>query len=260
MRFADTLVLFIIGIVLFSPLAAAAPTVVPNKTTYVPNDKLVVTGVASPSSTVTVKVLKPNGNLEGIDQGSTNAAGAYNITVLTWPSTNSTATPFGTYTITVTDSFNSQTAQQTVTFAGSALVTTTNTTTTSATTITKTVNNTITKSTTVTSNKTVTSTATTTTTSTTTSLSSTTITSTATSVTTTTSVSTQVSTVVSTATATTVSTVRSTVTSTVPGPASTTTVTSEVPVGLPAEVTYAAIGIAVIAIIAAALLATRRRR
>src|SRR3972149_9456004 len=125
MRFAYTLVLFIIGMVLFSPLALAATTVVPNKTTYVPNDKLVVTGTASPSSTVTIKVLKPNSNILGIEQGNTNAAGAYNITVMTWPSANSTATPFGTYTINVTDVFNSQTAQATVTFAQSAATATT---------------------------------------------------------------------------------------------------------------------------------------
>ncbi|MCL4437071.1 MAG: hypothetical protein M1503_06580 [Thaumarchaeota archaeon] len=255
MRFADTLVLFIIGMVLFSPLALAATlTVVPNKTTYVPNDKLVVTGTASASSSVTIKVIKPNSDIYGIEQGNTNAAGAYNVTVLAWPATNSTATPFGTYTVAVTDVLTGATAQATVKFAQSGPPTTTTTTGNTTKTVTVTVNSTITKTTT--RNTTVTSTST----STTTSVSSTTVTSTTSVVTTSTSVSTQVSTVTSTAMATTTVLTTTTATKTTTGPAQTTTMTSTVSTGLPAEVTYAAVGIAVIAIIAAALLATRRRR
>ncbi|MHA2067779.1 MAG: hypothetical protein ACXABY_25735, partial [Candidatus Thorarchaeota archaeon] len=98
---------------------------------------------------------------------------------------------------------------------------------------------------------TVTTTTTTSTTLTSTSTSTTTATSTTTSATTTTVTSTSTSATTSTVTSTTTSATTSTVTTT--GMASTTTVTSEVTeeTGLPAEVTYAAIAVAVIAIIAA---------
>jgi outer membrane protein assembly factor BamB len=106
---------------------------------------------------------------------------------------------------------------------------------------------------------TVISTTTQSTTITSTSTSTTTATSTTTSATTTTVTSTSTSSTTSTVTSTTTSATTSTVTTT--GMASTTTVTSEVTeeTGLPAEVTYAAIAVAVIAIIAAAVLTMRKK-
>ena len=69
------------------------------------------------------------------------------------------------------------------------------------------------------------------------------------------------STLTSTATTTSVSTATTSVINTVTQPAQTTTVTSQVTetVGLPAEVTYGAVGIAVVAIVAAAVMMTRKR-
>ncbi|MBI2937167.1 MAG: PQQ-binding-like beta-propeller repeat protein [Thaumarchaeota archaeon] len=90
---------------------------------------------------------------------------------------------------------------------------------------------------------------------TTTSVTTTTATTTATS--TTTATTTTATTSISTTTATTTATTSTTITST--QPAQTTTLTSEVTTGLPSEITYAVAAIAVIAIIAAAFLAMRRR-
>jgi outer membrane protein assembly factor BamB len=111
----------------------------------------------------------------------------------------------------------------------------------------------------ITTTVTTTRTTTSTTTSVSTSTSTSTTTSTSTSTTTATVTSTSTSATTRTVTSTTTSATTSTVTST--GQASTTTVTSEVTeeTGLPAEVTYAAIAVAVIAIIAAAVLTMRKR-
>ncbi|HEY4699533.1 MAG TPA: hypothetical protein VIH27_04085, partial [Nitrososphaerales archaeon] len=78
---------------------------------------------------------------------------------------------------------------------------------------------------------------------------------------TTTVTSTSVTTSSVTTTATTTATTTSLTTSTVTQPAKTTTVTSQVTetVGLPAEVTYGAVGIALVAIVAAAVMMTRKR-
>jgi len=95
------------------------------------------------------------------------------------------------------------------------------------------------------------STVTTTSTATTTSVSTTTSTATSTTTATTTSVST------TTATTTSVSTATTSVTNTVTQPAQTSTLTETV--GLPAEVTYGAVGIALVAIVAAAVMMTRKR-
>jgi hypothetical protein len=229
--------------------AATPPTVVPDKTVYIIDDELVVTGTASPSSTVTIKVLKPDSGVLGIDQGDTDARGGYNVTVLTWPSTNSTGIPFGVYTIEVTDAFNSATAQANVTFKSA---TATNPTTNANST-------TVVQSGIMTSTITANRTLTVTVTAVTTSVSPRTITSTATTVSIITAASTQVSTVTTGVTSTPVITSTTTKVSTVQGDPAITTVTSGMPIGFSSEVTYTAIGVAVTAVIAAVLLAARRR-
>jgi len=98
-------------------------------------------------------------------------------------------------------------------------------------------------------------TTTTTTTATTTSVTTSSVTTTATTTSTTTATTTSVST--TTATTTSVSTATTSVTNTVTQPAVTSTLTETV--GLPAEVTYGAVGIALVAIVAAAVMMTRKR-
>jgi len=90
-------------ILIASPLAAAqAITAATNKPNYVPGDILRVAGTGPANDDVSVSVTNPRGNLIGVAQGKVSAANAYNITVLTFPGTNSTTFPFGSYSVKIT--------------------------------------------------------------------------------------------------------------------------------------------------------------
>ncbi len=86
-----------------SPLAMAqAVTATTNKTNYVPNDKLVVTGTGPANDDITVSVTNPRGNPVGVGQGKVGSDNKFNITVFTFPPTNSSTYPFGAYSVKVT--------------------------------------------------------------------------------------------------------------------------------------------------------------
>ncbi len=100
------------------PLATAASiTVTTDKAVYNPSESLVVSGVATPNSAVTVKVYNPAMTLVGIGQGSTDEVGQYSVTVFTWPSTPTLDIPLGTYSITATDAANGEFAETTAQYA-----------------------------------------------------------------------------------------------------------------------------------------------
>lgn len=110
-----SLLLLTAGVV---PLVAAASiTVTTSKAVYNPSEALVVSGVATPNSAVTVKVYNPATTLVGIGQGSTDAVGQYSVTVFTWPSTPTLDQPLGTYSITATDAATGEFAETTVEYA-----------------------------------------------------------------------------------------------------------------------------------------------
>jgi len=98
------------------PLAAAALTVTADKAEYVPDDTLVVSGTATPSSAVTIRVYDPADVPRALAQVSTDSDGAYSVTVLVWPSTATTTFPFGTYRISVIDAGNGDSTETTVEF------------------------------------------------------------------------------------------------------------------------------------------------
>lgn len=225
------------------PFAAAVLTVSTDKSEYVPGDSLVVSGTATPDSAVAIQVYNPAGGRVAFGQASTDTAGAYSVTVLTWPATATVSQPFGTYRVSVSDAGNGDTTEITTEFAESATPVTT-TTNSSVTTVTETITQT------VTSRTTSTVTETTETTRTITSISTRTL---------------PVVTSTSTATVTATTTVATTVTA----QAVTSTVTNQVTqtqtqttteeVESMGTVTYAAIAVAIIAIGAAGYLIMKQR-
>ena len=259
------------------PLAAAALTVTTDKAEYVPGDTLVVSGTATPNSAVTIRVYNPGGTPQAFAQALTDGDGAYSANnVLVWPATATANMPYGTYRISAVDAGNGDTTEATVEFAESTAVPSTTTTSVSTTTVLLTVTrtNTATSTTTATttststSTRTMTSTATTTaiTTATTTSRITTTRTSsttntvtntvTAQAVTKTNTVTTEVTAQAVTKTNTVTATSSATVTQT---SVVTTQVTETEQVGFSGAVTYAAVAVAVIAIIGAAVLTMKQR-
>ena len=240
------------------PLAAAALTLTADKEEYVPGDTLVVNGTATPDSAVAIQVYNPAGGRVAFGQGSTDGVGAFSVNVLVWPAAATASMPFGTYRISASDAGNGDIAEITVDFIASVTTTTTATTSVSTTTVTTTV--------TITSRTTSTTTSTTTATTTLTTTSTSRITSRITQ-TTTNTVTTTLPQVTTTTTAVTTTTATSSVTNTVTAQAvtqtSTSTVTTQVTsteeVGFSSTVTYAAVAVAVIAIIGAAVLTMKQR-
>jgi hypothetical protein len=220
------------------PLAAAVLTVTTDQSEYVPGDILVVTGTATPDSAVAIQVYNPAGGRIAFGQASTDTAGAYSVSVLTWPATATVSQPYGTYRVSVSDAGNGDTTEVTTEFAESATPVTT-TTTSSVTTVTETITARITTTSTITTTETTATTNT---------------------VTATTTRTLPVVTTTSTATTTATTTVASTVTA----QAVTSTVTNQVTQTTTEEVdsigtvTYAAIAVAIIAIVGAALIYTKK--
>lgn len=105
-----------------SPLAMAqAITAVANKTNYVPGDILSVAGTGPANDDVSVAITNPRGNLIGVAQGKVGADNRYNITVMTFPSTNSTTFPYGSYSVKVTAAAAATSTTVTVNFLATIL-------------------------------------------------------------------------------------------------------------------------------------------
>ncbi|MBI2126632.1 MAG: hypothetical protein HYU02_04885 [Thaumarchaeota archaeon] len=102
---------------------AQAVTATTNKTNYVPNDKLIVTGTGPANDDVTVLVTSPRGNPVGQAQGKVGSDNRYNIEVFTWPPTNSTTFPFGAYSIKVTAAAAGSSTTVSVNFLASTVTT-----------------------------------------------------------------------------------------------------------------------------------------
>ncbi len=93
----------ILGSVLVLPNASAQEiTLRSDKAIYIPGDLLLVLGTVAPYDNIVVTVLNPNAALVGTSQQQSDAQGNYNMNVLRFPSSSSTAFPFGIYTVRAT--------------------------------------------------------------------------------------------------------------------------------------------------------------
>ena len=118
----DALTVILSAILLFSLAIphASAITAKTNRTLYIPLDSLYVAGVASANYQVSISVTSPSGNLVAVAIGvaiGTLPQGNYNITVMLFPSTNSTAIPYGKYTLRSTDTYTGESMTMTIIFA-----------------------------------------------------------------------------------------------------------------------------------------------
>lgn len=93
--------LLVVGILLGIP--AQALTVNTNKEVYVPGDKLVVYGVATPGGIVTFKLVNPNNKVIAVGQVEAGTDGSYEYTLYIFPEEPTADTPYGIYTILVYD-------------------------------------------------------------------------------------------------------------------------------------------------------------
>ena len=96
------LIIVALGALDFPP--AQGITIETRRGLFVPNDVLYVAGTTRPYSDVTIEVANPFGNLVAVTKGGADYIGKYNITLLRFPSSNTTTFPYGSYTVSASDS------------------------------------------------------------------------------------------------------------------------------------------------------------
>ena len=99
---AVVFLLLIAGLTLSPIVLGQAVTITTNKTRYLPNDLLTVSGSVSAEGLVIVDVVNPYGVLVAAAQAATDNAGNYTIVVLRFPAAESVIFPVGDYAVSVT--------------------------------------------------------------------------------------------------------------------------------------------------------------